>query len=83
MGVHVPLLLLKSVQFLEALTAMLSSDARTRPVYEPSSKLNDGTLFVLENTELFGLVQVITTLLLTFAEPFKVSQNTTAQGTLP
>ena len=76
LGTHVPHVLLKSITFLEALTAELSIDARTRPIYEKSTKIGEHVLFVIENTDLFGVVQMITTLLLTFNEPFKVSAST-------
>lgn len=51
-----PHILLKSITFLEALTAELSIDARTRPVYEKSTKIGEHVLFVIENTDLFGVV---------------------------
>lgn len=44
---QVPFFLLKSVAFLEALTAMISMDARTRPVYEKSYKIGEHVFFVL------------------------------------
>lgn len=72
---QVPFFLLKSVSFLEALTAIISVDARTRPVYERSYKIGEHVFFVLHNTELLGVVQSITTLLLTCNEPYKASQN--------
>jgi hypothetical protein len=75
----VPHILLKSITFLEALTAELSIDARTRPVYEKSTKIGEHVLFVVENTDLFGVIQMITTLLLTYNEPFKVSASTQSQ----
>jgi hypothetical protein len=68
--------LLKSAQFLEALTAMLSNDARTRPAYEQSIKIGEHVFFVLQNTELLGILQMTTTLLLSFNEQFKVSGQT-------
>lgn len=73
LGSHIPFVILKSTQFLEALTAVLSNDARTRPVYEKSIKIGEHVLFVLQKTELFGIIQMITTLLLTFNVTFKVS----------
>lgn len=53
---RVPLVLLKSITFLEALTAQLSIDARTRPVYEKGSKTQECVFFQIENTEMFGIV---------------------------
>ena len=47
LGSHIPFVILKSMQLLEALTAILSVDARTRPVYEKSSKIGEHVLFVL------------------------------------
>ena len=70
---QVPFFLLKSTTFLEALTAMISIDARTRPVYEKSYKIGEHVFFVLQNTQLFGIVQMITTLLLSSNETFKAS----------
>ena len=70
---QVPFFLLKSMTFLEALTAMLSIDARTRPVYEKSYKIGEHVFFVLQITELFGVIQMITTLLLASNETFKAS----------
>ena len=51
-----PYFLLKAVTFLEALTAMISIDARTRPVYERSDKIGEHVFFILQNTDLFGVV---------------------------
>jgi len=59
---------------------MLSVDARTRPVYEKSYKIGEHVFFVLQNTEMFGVVQMITELLLTFSEPFKASNTSSTQG---
>ena len=56
---QLPFFLLKSVAFLEALTAMISIDARTRPVYEKSTKIGEHVFFVLQSTELFGIIQMI------------------------
>ena len=67
--------------FLEALTAMISIDARTRPVYERSTKIGEHVFYVLQNTELFGIIPMITTLLLTCNETFKASAPLSA-GTL-
>ena len=44
---QVPLILLKSATFLEALTTLLSMDAKIRPVYEKSSKVPEHVLFVI------------------------------------
>ena len=71
---QVPFVLLKIAQFLEALTAMISIDARTRPAYEQSVKIGEHVFFVVQNTELLGLREMTTTLLLSFNEQFKVSQ---------
>lgn len=65
--------LLKSITFLEALTSITSSDARYRPVYERNNKIGEHYLFVIENTELFGIINMISTLLLTHSEQFKTS----------
>ena len=77
---QVPFFLLKSVAFLEALTAMISIDARTRPVYEKSIKIGEHIFFVLQSTEMLGIIQMITTLLLTYNETFKASALQTASG---
>jgi hypothetical protein len=70
---QVPMFLLKSITFLEALTSITSSDSRYRPVYERNSKIGEHYLFVIENTELFGIINMISTLLLTHSEQFKTS----------
>jgi len=67
--------LLKSISFIESLTQIISADARYRPVYERNAKLGEHYLFVIENTELFGIIQMLATLLLTHSEQFKTSQN--------
>jgi len=72
---QVPLFLLKSITFLEALTSIISSDARYRPAYERNNKLGEHYLFVMENTEMFGIINMIATLLLTHSEQFKTSCN--------
>lgn len=79
---QIPFFLLKSTTFLEALTAMISFDARTRPVYEKSYKIGEHVFFVLQQTELFGIIQMITTLLLTCNETFKTSAPQSIQTTL-
>ena len=72
---QVPLFLLKSVTFIEALTGIISSDSRYRPVYERNHKMGEHYLFVVQNTELFGIINMISTLLLTHSEQFKTSIN--------
>lgn len=52
---------------------MISIDARTRPVYEKSIKIGEHVFYVVQSTELFGIIQMITTLLLTCNETFKAS----------
>ncbi len=61
---QVPLFLLKSAVFIEALTNTIQIDAIVRPVYEKSSKIGEHVLFVIQNTELFGIIPMITTILL-------------------
>lgn len=56
MNGQVPMFLLKSISFIEALTCILSNDARFRPVYERNAKLGEHYLFVIENTECFGVI---------------------------
>lgn len=60
--------LLKAVTFIESLTSIISNDARYRPAYERNSKLGEHYLFVVENTECFGVVQMLATLLLSHSE---------------
>jgi hypothetical protein len=43
----IPLFLLKSATFLESLTNLISTDARSRPVYEKSIKIAEHVLFVV------------------------------------
>jgi len=52
---------------------MLSIDARTRPVYEQTEKIGEHVFFVVQNTELLGILSMITSLILTENEPFKAS----------
>jgi hypothetical protein len=59
-----PLILVKSVTFLEALTTLLTVDSRSRPVYERSLKIGEHVLFVVQNTDLIGILPMITTVLL-------------------
>jgi hypothetical protein len=61
---QVPLVLLKSATFIEALTSLLSADAKIRPVTEKSMKVTEHVLFVIQNTEMFGIIPMITTVLL-------------------
>lgn len=68
-----PLVLLKSATFIEALTSLLSMDARIRPVSEKSLKVTEHVLFVIQNTEMFGILPMITTVLLSRNQPFKPS----------
>lgn len=70
---QIPLFLLKSAAFIEALTYQISIDALSRPVYEKSTKIRDYVLFVIQNTELFGIIPMITTILLSRNQPFKPS----------
>ena len=53
---QVPLFLLKSANFLEALTNVISMDAINRPIYEKTDKIGDHVFFVIQNTEIFGIV---------------------------
>ena len=77
---QVPLFLLKSAAFLESITALISMDSRMRPVHEKSQKIAEHVLFVVQNTEMFGIIQMITTLLLTRNQPFKGSSNCAKSG---
>lgn len=72
---QVPLFLLKSASFIEAVTGILQIDAIVRPAYEKSTKLGEHILFVLQNTEIFGIIPMITTILLSRNQPFKPSQS--------
>jgi hypothetical protein len=44
---QVPLFLLKSANFLEALTNLISMDALNRPVFEKSDKIAEHVFFVI------------------------------------
>jgi hypothetical protein len=50
---QVPMFLLKSITFIEAITAITSSDARYRPIYERNNKMGEHYLFVIQNTEIY------------------------------
>lgn len=81
---QVPLFLLKCATFLESLTSLLSADSVSRPVYEKSEKIGEHIFFVVQNTELFGIPQMIATILLSRNQPFKLSQSaSTQQKVLP
>jgi len=69
------LFLLKSATFIESLTSLISIDARSRPVYEKSEKIAEHVFFVVQSTELFGIIPMITTILLTRNQPFKPSST--------
>ena len=51
--------------------------------YEKSIKIGEHIFFVLQNTDMFGVVQMITTLLLTYNDAFKVSATAQTNITLP
>lgn len=70
---QVPLFLLKSASFIEALTSLISIDAKFRPVYEKTAKIGEQVFFVISNNELFGIIPMITTILLSRNQPFKPS----------
>ena len=44
---QVPMFLLQSCSFIEALTTLISMDARNRPVYEKGSKFSEQILFTV------------------------------------
>jgi hypothetical protein len=62
---------------------MLSIDARTRPVYEKSQKIGEHVFFVVQNTELMGILSMITSLILVMNEPFKASNQEKKSLLLP
>ena len=78
---QVPLFLLKSLTFLESLTSIISSDSRYRPAYERNNKIGEHYLFMIENTEIFGVISMISTLLMTHSQQFKTSVNTVEADT--
>jgi len=47
MNGQVPMFLLKAISFIEALTSIVSNDARYRPAYERNQKLGEHYLFVI------------------------------------
>ena len=70
---QVPLFLLKSATFIESITSLLSIDAVSRPIYERSTKIGDHVFFIIQNSEMFGIIPMITTILLSRNQPFKPS----------
>ena len=54
-------------------------DARFRPVYEKNPKVSEQVLFTIQNTDLFGIINMITTILLTRNQPFKPSGHDQTQ----
>jgi hypothetical protein len=59
-----PLVLLKSLGMIEALTSQININYLSKPVYVKNTKISENILFVLEYTEMVGIVQLITTMLL-------------------
>jgi hypothetical protein len=80
---QVPLFLLKSANFLEALTSLISMDAFNRPIYEKSEKIGEHVFFVIQHTEIFGIAQMIATILLTRNQPFKSTHSAQSHKILP
>ena len=60
----VPMVLLKAVTFLEALLSVVGCDMRTRPVFEKSNKISDSVYFLMQQTDLFSVVSLLTALLI-------------------
>lgn len=58
------MVLLKAVTFLEALLGVVGCDMRTRPVFEKSNKISDSVYFLMQQTDLFSVVSLLTTLLI-------------------
>lgn len=75
--------LLKSVAFIEALTNLLQIDSIVRPVYEKSSKIGEHVLFVIANTELFGIIPMITTILLSRNYQNKAISSSNSTALMP
>ena len=81
---QVPMFLLKSISFIESLTSKISQDSRHRPVYEPNLKLGEHYLFVIQNTELFGVIPMLATLLLTHSTSLSSSEvETNSKKVMP
>ena len=54
-----------------------------KPVYIKNSKISENILFVLEHTELVGIIQLLTSLLLSNGNYKPKNENTTNTSTLP
>ena len=59
-----PLVLLKSLGMFESLTMQININYLTKPVYVKHTKMNENILFMLEYSELIGLVHLLSVLLL-------------------
>jgi hypothetical protein len=60
----VPLVILKALSFLEALTLTIGFDSRFRPVYEKSVKISDSVFFVVQQTEVFYVIPFLMNILI-------------------
>ncbi len=77
-----PLVLLKSLGMIEALTSQINLNYMSKPVYVKNSKMSENILFILENTELVGIIQLITTMLLSNG-PIKIQNEMQKIPVLP
>ena len=59
-----PLVLLKSLAMFETLTYQININYLTKPVYIKQTKISQNILYVFEYSELFGLIQLLSILLL-------------------
>ena len=59
-----PLVLLKSLGMFETLTYQININYLTKPVYIKQTKISQNILYVFEYSELFGLIQLLSILLL-------------------
>eukprot|EP00743_Colponemidia_sp_Colp-15_P003156 GILK01003409.1.p1 GENE.GILK01003409.1~~GILK01003409.1.p1 ORF type:complete len:917 (+),score=221.09 GILK01003409.1:142-2751(+) len=64
-----PLLLLKSISFVQALTAFPDSDVTKKPVYDRSEKVGSTVTAALRDTDLVGIVSLLISILLSGGPP--------------
>lgn len=74
-----PLVLLKSLGMFESLTKQININYLTKPVYVKHTKMNENILFMLEYSELLGVVHLLSVLLLSNG-PIKLKEKVPVQS---
>ena len=74
-----PLVLLQSLGMFESLTKQININYLTKPVYVKHTKMNENILFMLEYSELIGVVHLLSVLLLSNG-PIKLKEKVAVQS---